>query len=41
MYKPGETLKGLSRNGGEGQRYEVSTRKPFWIAGSGLGLAMR
>lgn len=23
MYKPGETLKGLGRQGSEGQRYEV------------------
>lgn len=23
MYKPGETLKGLGRHSGEGQRYEV------------------
>ena len=26
MYKPGDTLKGLGRQGGEGQRYEVGGR---------------
>jgi hypothetical protein len=43
MYKPGDTLKGLGRHGGEGQRYEVGKDwvllGPVHLLGPGNGAA--